>query len=51
MGNPARLQKCNLAVSMALGKVAQNSLIVEQERMLWKLILKTARKLRAVPYT
>jgi hypothetical protein len=26
MGNPARLQKCNLAVSMALGEVAQNSL-------------------------
>jgi hypothetical protein len=43
MGNPARLQKCNLAVSMALGELAQNSFIVEQERMLWKLILKIGR--------
>jgi hypothetical protein len=33
---------------MALGAVAQNSLIVEQERMPWKLNLKIVRMLRAV---
>ena len=36
---------------MALGGVAQNSLIVEQERTLWKLILEIVRKSRAVAYT
>jgi hypothetical protein len=36
---------------MPLGGVAQNSLIVEQERTLWKLILEIVRKSRAVAYT